>query len=112
MGWWMSDAVPFAAMVFSEGVTMGISTVSKAAMTQGMSTFVLVVYSDGIATLLLFPFFLLSRSLLFMLVQLRTHRIYMIHGVQVFMSWPYSFAGTSNFVLLCQSSGNSSFLGS
>ncbi|KAF3444687.1 hypothetical protein FNV43_RR14380 [Rhamnella rubrinervis] len=62
MGVSMSEVVPFVAMVFSEGVTMGISTISKAAMTQGLSTFVLVVYSDALATLILFPFCYFKRN--------------------------------------------------
>lgn len=104
--------VPFAAMVFSEGVTMGISTISKAAMTQGMSTLVLVVYSDGIATLLLFPFFLFHRSLpLHTRTIKNSSHVYDIWCISLHVV-AFSFAGTSNFVLLSQSSGNSSFLAS
>lgn len=57
----MSDVVPFAAMVIVECVSVGISTISKAAMNGGLSSFVLVVYSDALGTLILFPFFIFNR---------------------------------------------------
>ncbi|XP_015879129.2 WAT1-related protein At5g40240-like isoform X1 [Ziziphus jujuba] len=62
MGLWMSDVVPFAAMVIVECVNVGISTISKAAMNGGLNNFVLVVYSDALGTLLLFPFFIFNRN--------------------------------------------------
>lgn len=94
----MSDVVPFAAMVFSEGVTMGISTISKAAMTQGLSTFVLVVYSDALATLLLFPFFFFKRSLLSLSSSLQTHA-YMTQGVNFIWSSLLQEQATSSYLL-------------
>ena len=57
--------MPFAAMVMVECFGVGLTTLSKAAMTKGMSHFVFVVYSDAIATLILLPSaFLLTRYLL------------------------------------------------
>ncbi|GFZ17488.1 nodulin MtN21 /EamA-like transporter family protein [Actinidia rufa] len=50
-------------MVMVECFGVGLTTLSKAAMTKGMSHFVFVVYSDAIATLILLPSaFLLTRT--------------------------------------------------
>ncbi|KAG5534962.1 hypothetical protein RHGRI_022919 [Rhododendron griersonianum] len=56
------NAAPFAAMMAVECTDIGISTLSKAAMTKGMSNFVFVVYANALGSLLLLPF-VLSRSL-------------------------------------------------
>ncbi|GAV81016.1 EamA domain-containing protein [Cephalotus follicularis] len=49
--------VPFAAMVAVEFLSVGLTTISKDAMSKGMSPFVFVVYSNALGTLI---FFLLS----------------------------------------------------
>ncbi|GFS32637.1 nodulin MtN21 /EamA-like transporter family protein [Actinidia rufa] len=55
--------MPFAAMVMVESFDVGLTTLSKAAMTKGMSHFVFVVYSNAIATLILLPSsFFLTRT--------------------------------------------------
>lgn len=111
MGLWMSDVVPFAAMVIVECVNVGISTISKAAMNGGLNNFVLVVYSDALGTLLLFPFFIFNRlyfSLFFIdfffFLSFCTNHPY-THTLSL------SFAGTSDFLLLLGNFVNSSFLG-
>ncbi|KAL3512907.1 hypothetical protein ACH5RR_025624 [Cinchona calisaya] len=57
MGWKSTvvEMVPFAAMVIAECLDVGLTTLSKAAMSKGMSRFVLVVYSNALATLILLP---------------------------------------------------------
>lgn len=55
-------AVPFAAMVFVECAEIGVSTISKAAMTKGMSHFVFIVYYNALGTVLLFPYFIFQRN--------------------------------------------------
>ncbi|KAE8124177.1 hypothetical protein FH972_019084 [Carpinus fangiana] len=47
--------VPFAAMVVVECLDVGLTTLSKAAMSKGMSHYVFVVYSNALATLILIP---------------------------------------------------------
>lgn len=47
--------LPFAAMVMVECFDVGLTTLSKAAMSKGMSHFVFVVYSNALATLILLP---------------------------------------------------------
>ncbi|XAR50152.1 hypothetical protein NMG60_11004406 [Bertholletia excelsa] len=55
--------VPFAAMVMVECLDVGLTTLSKAAMSRGMSNFVFVVYSNAFASLILLPCsFILNRS--------------------------------------------------
>ncbi|TXG53329.1 hypothetical protein EZV62_022498 [Acer yangbiense] len=55
--------VPFAAMVVAEVVDVGLTTLSKAAMSKGMSHFVFVVYSNALASLILLPFsFFINRK--------------------------------------------------
>ncbi|PRQ53830.1 putative EamA domain-containing protein [Rosa chinensis] len=54
--------LPFAAMVTVQFTDVGISTISKAAMSRGMSSYVLIVYSNALATLLLLPSFILQSS--------------------------------------------------
>ena len=49
------DSLPFAAMVMMECLDVGMTTLSKAAMTRGMSHFVFVVYSNALASLILLP---------------------------------------------------------
>ncbi|KAL6139635.1 hypothetical protein ACLB2K_057937 [Fragaria x ananassa] len=55
-------AVPFAAMVLVEIAEIGVSTISKAAMSKGMSHFVFIVYYNALGTLLLFPYFIFQRN--------------------------------------------------
>ena len=45
----------FAGMVIVECLDVGLTTLSKAAMSRGMSHFVFVVYSNALATLILIP---------------------------------------------------------
>ncbi|PPS01500.1 hypothetical protein GOBAR_AA19152 [Gossypium barbadense] len=52
---WLVESAPFAAMVAVECLDVGLSTLSKAAMSKGMSHFVLVVYSNALASLILLP---------------------------------------------------------
>ncbi|CAL5444669.1 unnamed protein product [Camellia sinensis] len=57
MGWksCLVKLVPFAAMVMVECFDVGLTTLSKGAMSRGMSHFVFVVYSNALATLILLP---------------------------------------------------------
>ncbi|KAK6920744.1 EamA domain [Dillenia turbinata] len=50
------EMIPFVVMVVVECVDVGLTTISKAAMSNGMSNFVFVVYSNAFAALLLFPY--------------------------------------------------------
>lgn len=52
----MSGAVPFMAMITAEFTDVGVSTLSKAAMTKGMSNFVFVGYYNALGTIILLPF--------------------------------------------------------
>lgn len=49
------ELAPFAAMVAVECLDVGLTTLSKAAMSKGMSHFVFVVYSNALASLILLP---------------------------------------------------------
>ncbi|RVW52770.1 WAT1-related protein [Vitis vinifera] len=51
---WLSGMVPIAAMVMVECLDVGLTTLSKAAMSRGMDHFVFVVYSNAFASLILF----------------------------------------------------------
>ncbi|XP_062027480.1 WAT1-related protein At3g28050-like [Rosa rugosa] len=51
----METYLPFAGMVMVECLDVGMTTLSKAAMSRGMSHFVFVVYSNALATLILLP---------------------------------------------------------
>ncbi|XP_050379009.1 WAT1-related protein At3g28050-like [Argentina anserina] len=51
----MERYLPFAGMVMVECLDVGMTTLSKAAMSRGMSHFVFVVYSNALATLILLP---------------------------------------------------------
>ncbi|XP_068303363.1 WAT1-related protein At5g40240-like isoform X1 [Pyrus communis] len=55
-------AVPFTAMVIVECAEVGVSTLSKVAMSKGMSKFVFIVYYNAIGTLLLLPIFIFQRN--------------------------------------------------
>ncbi|PON93347.1 Plant-drug/metabolite exporter [Trema orientale] len=57
---WLDGLVPFAAMVMVECLDVGLTTLSKAAMTKGMSHFVFVVYSNALATLIFLPLFIFN----------------------------------------------------
>ncbi|XP_040956960.1 WAT1-related protein At5g40230 isoform X3 [Gossypium hirsutum] len=52
---WLVASAPFAAMVAVECLDVGLTTLSKAAMSKGMSHFVLIVYSNALASLILLP---------------------------------------------------------
>ncbi|KAL5720329.1 hypothetical protein ACHQM5_013008 [Ranunculus cassubicifolius] len=56
------DVLPFIAMLTVECTDVGLTTLSKAAMSKGMSPFVYVVYYNALGTLILFPSFLLQRK--------------------------------------------------
>ncbi|KAL8140781.1 hypothetical protein V2J09_006802 [Rumex salicifolius] len=59
----ISRFLPFTAMVTVSCLDVGLTTLSKAAMSNGMNHFVFVAYSNSLATLLLFPFaFLFNRT--------------------------------------------------
>ncbi|KAH9776066.1 WAT1-related protein [Citrus sinensis] len=55
--------VPYAAMVAVQCVQVGITTLSKAAISQGATPLILAVYADAIASLILLPLsFFLNRK--------------------------------------------------
>ncbi|KAJ6294024.1 hypothetical protein OIU76_022159 [Salix suchowensis] len=56
------NSLPFAAMVMVECLDVGLTTLSKAAMSKGMSRFVFVVYSNALATLILLPCVIFHRA--------------------------------------------------
>ncbi|XP_077237796.1 WAT1-related protein At3g28050-like [Tasmannia lanceolata] len=56
------DVLPYAAMVSVECLDVGLTTLSKAAMSRGMSHFVFVVYSNVLATTLLIPLYFISQT--------------------------------------------------
>ncbi|KAH7528501.1 WAT1-related protein At3g28050 [Ziziphus jujuba] len=47
--------LPFAVMVVVQCLDVGLTTLSKAAMSRGMSHYVFVVYANALASLILFP---------------------------------------------------------
>ncbi|XP_039060511.1 WAT1-related protein At1g70260-like [Hibiscus syriacus] len=49
------ESAPFAAMVAVEFLIVGLTTLSKAAISKGMSHFVFVVYSNALASIVLLP---------------------------------------------------------
>ncbi|KAJ4973676.1 hypothetical protein NE237_006850 [Protea cynaroides] len=51
--------MPYAGMMMVEFMDVGLTTLSKAAMSRGMSHYVFIVYSNAMATLILLPFSLL-----------------------------------------------------
>ncbi|XP_019053091.1 PREDICTED: WAT1-related protein At4g15540-like isoform X2 [Nelumbo nucifera] len=63
------SAMPFAAMVMVECGSIGLTTLSKAAMRRGMSNFVFILYSYILATLLLLPFLFICRSCISQILQ-------------------------------------------
>ncbi|KAK4846575.1 hypothetical protein QYF36_019372 [Acer negundo] len=62
MGSCLQNTVSFAAMVTVECTDVGLSVISKVAMTQGMNNFVSVVYYNALATLILLPYFIFRRN--------------------------------------------------
>ncbi|CAL2250442.1 unnamed protein product [Prunus armeniaca] len=58
---WRS-ALPFAAMIMVECAEVGVSTISKVAMSRGMSHFVFIVYYNALGTLMLLPYFIFQRN--------------------------------------------------
>lgn len=59
------ETLPFLAMITVECTDVGLSVLSKAALNQGMNNFVSVVYCNALGTLILLPYFLFHRCLLF-----------------------------------------------
>ncbi|KAF8037155.1 hypothetical protein BT93_B0158 [Corymbia citriodora subsp. variegata] len=59
---WLLRSLPVAAMVAVECLDVGLTTLSKAAMSRGMSRFVFLVYSNALASLLLFPLSFIGRE--------------------------------------------------
>ncbi|XVF16466.1 hypothetical protein REPUB_Repub10bG0033200 [Reevesia pubescens] len=55
-------AAPFVAMITVECTDVGISVISKAALTKGMSNIVSVVYYNALATVILLPYFIFCRN--------------------------------------------------
>lgn len=53
------DLLPFAAMVMIEIADVGLTTISKSAMSRGMSRFVFVVYSNTLGAIILLPYSLI-----------------------------------------------------
>ncbi|XP_043723798.1 WAT1-related protein At5g40240-like [Telopea speciosissima] len=51
----LREVAPFAGVMMVESLDVGLTTLSKAAMSRGMSHYVFVFYSNAIATLILFP---------------------------------------------------------
>uniref|UniRef100_A0A7N0SWE5 EamA domain-containing protein n=2 Tax=Kalanchoe fedtschenkoi TaxID=63787 RepID=A0A7N0SWE5_KALFE len=60
---WLENLLPFAAMVAVECLDVGLTTISKSAMSQGMSHFAFVAYSNALATLILSPTLLLPERI-------------------------------------------------
>ncbi|KAE8689314.1 putative Auxin-induced protein 5NG4 [Hibiscus syriacus] len=56
------SAVPFVAMITVECTDVGISVISKAALSKGMSSIVSVVYYNALGTLILLPYFIFCRN--------------------------------------------------
>ncbi|XP_048329358.2 WAT1-related protein At3g28050-like [Ziziphus jujuba] len=59
MKWWLMELAPLAAMVMVQFMGVGLTTISKAALSKGMSRPVFVVYSNALATLILIPYALI-----------------------------------------------------
>ncbi|RWR72848.1 WAT1-related-like protein [Cinnamomum micranthum f. kanehirae] len=55
-------ALPFAAMVAVECLDVGLTTLSKAAMSRGMSHFIFVLYSNALAAVILVPLSFFQRK--------------------------------------------------
>ncbi|XVE54929.1 hypothetical protein DITRI_Ditri03aG0121000 [Diplodiscus trichospermus] len=51
----LNELAPFAAMVALECLDVGLTTLSKAAMSKGMSHFIFVFYSNALASMILLP---------------------------------------------------------
>ncbi|KAF6159881.1 hypothetical protein GIB67_032965 [Kingdonia uniflora] len=62
MGSYLNDFGPFAGMITIEFTDVGLTTLSKAAMSRGMSPFVYVVYYNALGTFLLLPSFIKNRK--------------------------------------------------
>ncbi|KAK8673536.1 hypothetical protein V6N13_111865 [Hibiscus sabdariffa] len=56
------SAVPFVAMITVECTDVGLSVISKAALSKGMSNMVSVVYFNALGTLILLPYFIFCRN--------------------------------------------------
>ncbi|KAL5720331.1 hypothetical protein ACHQM5_013010 [Ranunculus cassubicifolius] len=58
---WGDGVIPFAAMVAVEAALVGVSTLTKEAMSRGMNRYVFVVYYNALGTLILLPTFIFQR---------------------------------------------------
>ncbi|TYI20662.1 hypothetical protein ES332_A07G254600v1 [Gossypium tomentosum] len=56
------NALPFMAMITVECTDVGISVISKAALSKGMSNVVSVTYFNALGTLILLPYFIFCRD--------------------------------------------------
>ncbi|XP_022740898.1 WAT1-related protein At3g28050-like [Durio zibethinus] len=56
------NAAPFVAMITVECTDVGLSVISKAALTKGMSNIVSVVYYNALGTFILLPCFIFCRN--------------------------------------------------
>ncbi|KAB2022956.1 hypothetical protein ES319_D07G249100v1 [Gossypium barbadense] len=56
------NALPFMAMITVECTDVGISVISKAALSKGMSNVVSVTYFNALGTLILLPYYIFCRS--------------------------------------------------
>ncbi|XVF58111.1 hypothetical protein PTKIN_Ptkin07bG0036700 [Pterospermum kingtungense] len=59
---YMWSAMPFMGMVTVECTDIGVSVISKAAMSKGMSNIVSVVYYNALASFILLPYILFCRN--------------------------------------------------
>lgn len=57
------EVLPFAAMVVSECLTVGLTTIYKAAVLNGLSYHIFMLYSYAISSLLLLPLAYISQRL-------------------------------------------------
>lgn len=102
------ESIPFVGMVMVECLDVGMTTISKAAMSKGMSHFVFVVYSNALASLILLPSSLfltrfISLSQLFISPHLYCHVDFLLFFIAENTGPPFLslfFANSSSLVLL------------
>ncbi|KAL9253544.1 WAT1-related protein [Drosera capensis] len=58
---WVMRALPFAVMISEECLAVGLSTLSKSAMSKGMNRYVYIFYSNALAAVILFPSLFINR---------------------------------------------------
>lgn len=51
----LTEALPYAAMVFEEILLVGLTTLTKNALSKGMDRYAFMFYANVLATLILFP---------------------------------------------------------